>query len=92
MLSNKQNRCLPLAYKSFKARRVTHSVMDAETIALSQAFDMGYVLRKELQCLLPKQAIPLVVLTYSQTLFHSISKGVSTSEKRLMIDVAAARG
>lgn len=60
MLSDKYNRCLRLACKLFKARRVNCSVIVAENIAVSEAFDMSYVLQTELQYLLIKQAIPLL--------------------------------
>ncbi len=77
-------------FKSYKARRVTRSVMVAEVIAFSDAFDVGYTLAAELSSLLEKK-VPLILLTDNKSLLDVISNGTCTSEKRMMLDIAAAR-
>lgn len=82
---------IPVHFKSYKARRVTRSVMAAELIAFSDLFDAAYTLADELRQLLPKFPIPVRLFTDNKSLFDVISKGSRTAEKRLMLDIAAAR-
>ena len=81
---------VPFHFKSYKARRVTRSVMAAEVIAFSDLFDVATTLSQELEKLLRKR-VPVQLLTDSKSLFDIISKGTRTSEKRMMLDIAAAR-
>lgn len=90
-VSDKSGSVIPMLYKSYKARRVTRSVMGAEMIAFSDTFDAAFTLRKELEYLQSGTQIPIKLLTDSKNLFDVISKGTRTSEKRLMLDVACAR-
>lgn len=65
-------------------------MLAAEIIAFSDLFDEPYFV-----CATPEQSlghsIPLHLLTDSKYLFDIISKGSRPSEKRLMLDVHAAR-
>lgn len=90
-ISDKNNRAIPIFFKSYKARRVTRSVMGAELIAFSDMFDGAFTLAAELRDILGKPDIPVNLFTDSKTLFDVISKGTRTSEKRLMLDIACAR-
>ena len=87
----KSDNVIPIFYKSYKARRVTRSVMTAETIAFSDLFDCAFTLATELKRMLPGVRIPVKLFTDNKSLFDVISKGTRTSEKRLMLDIAAAR-
>ncbi len=69
-----------MPFKSYKARRVTCSVMAAEVIAFSDAFDVGCTLAAELSGLLGRK-VPIILLTDSKSLFDVISKGTLTSER-----------
>lgn len=53
-------------------------------------FDVAATLSLELGALY-KRKVPLHLFTESKSLFDVISKGSRTSEKRLMLDIAAAR-
>ena len=64
--------------------------MAGEVIAFSDLFDVSAVLAAELQALAGVK-VPVQLLTYSKSLFDVISKGSRTSEKRMMLDIAAAR-
>ncbi len=64
--------------------------MAANFIALSYAFDVGYSLETELSNLL-RRKVPLILLAESKSLFDVTSKGTHTSEKSMMLDIAAAR-
>ena len=61
------------------------------SLNFSDMFDAAYTLAAELRELLPKHRIPVKLCTDNNSLFDVISKGSRTSEKRLMIDIAAAR-
>lgn len=90
ILSDASMGCNVLSYPSFKSRRVTRSVLGAKVMAFADAFDCAFVLKRNLQHLVGRH-IPLAMLTDSRSLFDVITKHSSTSEKRLMIDIAAAR-
>jgi hypothetical protein len=82
--------CAALAYKSLKARRVTRSVLAAETLAFSEAYDTAYMYRRILEQLHGLR-FPITMLTDSKSLFDVITRASYTTEKRIMIDLAAAR-
>lgn len=64
--------------------------MGAEVLAFADGFDYGYLLRHDLQRIV-RNDIPLAMLTNSDSLFKTIVKSTTTTEKRLMIDIEAAR-
>jgi hypothetical protein len=76
---------------SMKSRRVARSALAAETLALSEAFDVGYVIRQSMECLLGC-SLPLVLYTDARSLYHlTISLSACPTERRLAIDIAAVR-
>ena len=64
--------------------------MAGEVIAFSDLFDIAATLASELGEIYGRR-IPVQLLTDSKSLFDVISKGSRTSEKRTMLDIAAAR-
>ena len=90
LLCDANGNAAPLAFKSYKSRRVTRSVLAAEVIAFSDTFDDALALRALLEQLLSR-AVPLQMLTDSKSLFDVIACGSRTSEKRIMLDIVAAR-
>ena len=90
LLCDRHDQAAIIAYKSYKSHRVTRSVLGAEVIAFSDLFDDAYAIRTQLKDAL-RQEIPLHLFTDSKSLFDIISKGSRTSEKRIMLDVFAAR-
>ena len=64
--------------------------MTAEVIAFSDLFDVCLTLAEELKDVYGRK-FPVQLFTDSRSLFDNISKGSRTSEKRMMIDIAAAR-
>jgi hypothetical protein len=89
-LSDASRKCNVINYRSYKSRRVTRSVLVGEILAFADAFDCAYTLRKDIEQMLGRK-VPLSLLTDSKSLFDIITNSSSTLEKRLIIDVAAAR-
>eukprot|EP00171_Calliarthron_tuberculosum_P011584 IDg11584t1 len=81
---------IPFALKSYKAGRVTRSVLAAEVIAFSDMFDVAFTICAELEYIIGCDIL-LQLLTDSKCLFETISKSYRTSEKRLMLDFAVSR-
>lgn len=90
MLCDGDNNCHVLSYSSKKARRVVRSIMAGEVYAFADAFDTAFILKHDLERIY-HQHLPLVMLTDSKQMFDVITRASHTTEKRLMIDVAAAR-
>ena len=90
-LADESDAAVPIIFKSYKARRVSRSVMAAEVISFSDMFDTCYTLAQDLKPMLRNTKIPIQLYTDSKSLFDVISKGTRTSEKRLMLDIFAAR-
>jgi hypothetical protein len=82
--------CQPLFWSSKKSKRVTISCLGSETMALADAFDFAFSIRHDLQNKTQLQ-IPINILIDSLYLFDVLTKASTTSEKRLMIDLTAAK-
>lgn len=91
VMADASNRCNILQYRSFKSRRVTRSVLGAEVYAFAEAFDAAFIMKHDLENVLGRQVPVLAMLTDSKGLFDVITKNSITSERRLMIDLLAAR-
>jgi len=89
-LCDAKGNAAPIAFRSYKSRRVVRSAMAGEVIAFSDMFDVAVTLAEEIRAIYDRP-IPLHLLTDSKALFDIISKGSRTSEKRMMLDIAAAR-
>ena len=89
-LGDQHDNVVPICFKSYKARRLTRSAMSGEVIAFSDLFDAAVTLSQKLRLLLHKD-VPVQLLTDSKSLFDVVSKGSRTSERRMMLDIAAAR-
>ena len=90
LLCDKENRSHVLDYSSKKSRRVVRSILGGEVYAFADSFDRAYILRHDLQMIFKKK-IPLHMFTDSLQMFDVITKGSSTTEKRLIIDIASSR-
>jgi hypothetical protein len=64
--------------------------MGGENLAFADGFDNAYLIRHELENILG-QPVPLIMFTDSQALFNVLTRKNATTERRLMVDVAAAR-
>lgn len=79
-----------LHFTSYKSKRVVRSVLAGETHAFADAFDVAFTMRHELRKVIGKE-VRLTMLTDSMSLFKVIINSSVLSEKRLMIDISAAR-
>ena len=90
-LGDARGRVAPIHFKSYKARRVTRSVLSAELIAFSDVFDTAYTLAEEIKTALSTQKVSICLFTDSKSLLDVISKGTRTAEKRVMLDISCPR-
>jgi hypothetical protein len=89
LLSDASNRCSLLHYSSHKSTRVTRSSMAAETLAFSNAFDNAFIIKHDIERMIGP--VHLLMLTDSKALFDVLTRTRYTTERRLMVDIAAAR-
>jgi len=90
LLCDESGRAHILSFSSRKCRRVVHSIMAGEVYAFTAAFDEAFIIRYDLERLYGRH-IPINIFTDSKQLFDVVTKGSHPTEKRLMVDVAAAR-
>lgn len=64
--------------------------MGAEVLAFADRFDYAFLLKHDLQRIIGDD-LPLAMRTDSESLFKTIVKSTTTTDKRLMIDIQAAR-
>ncbi len=88
--SDRYGNSVPISFKSYKSKRIVRSAIAGEVIAFSDLFDVAVTLTAELGDVFGRQ-IRVQLFTDSKSLFDVISKGSRTSEKRMMLDIAAAR-
>lgn len=79
-----------LDYESRKCKRIVTSIMAAETYDFGERFDYAYKIKHKLEKNY-RQNIPVTILTDSKQMFDVITKASRTTEKRLLIYVAAIR-
>lgn len=79
-----------LSFSSRKSRRVVRSAIAGEVFAFTACLDEAFTLRYDLEQLYNCR-IPLNIFTDSKQLFDVVTRASHPTEKRLLIDVAAAR-
>jgi len=87
LLVDKYGHCCLLEWNSLKLRRITRSTLAAEVLAFCQAFDAAQFHAHRFEELTGYK-VPIIGLTDCKSLFDMI---VSTTEKRLLVDMAALR-
>lgn len=90
MLADNENNGNIIDYSSTKSRRVVRSVLGAETFGMADACDAAIVIQHDMKKIL-KRTFKIKLLTDSETLFNVVIRNASTTERRLMIDIKAAR-
>ena len=90
LLCDATDRCHFLDFASKKCKRVVRSIMAGEIYAFAEGFDCAYAIKHTLERIYG-QRIPITMLTDSKQMFDVITKASQTTEKRLLIDIAAAR-
>ena len=88
--SDNSKRCNILHFTSYKSRRTVRSVMGGELYAFSDGFDYAYLMKHDLEDIFGRR-VPLMMLTDSEALFRVVVRSSTTTEKRMMIDLQAAR-
>ena len=90
LLCDGHSRCHVMNFSSSKSRRVVKSIMAVEVYAFADAFDAAFIVKNDFERIYD-QHLPLVMLTDSKQTFDVITRASHTTEKRLIIDVAATR-
>ena len=90
LLCDEINKCYVLSYCCKKSKRIVRSIMAGEIFAFSAAFDQDFVIRHDLEAIL-NQKISLTMFTDSEQLFDVLTTAAHTTEKRLMVEIMAAR-
>ena len=83
LLADDANRCHVIACSSKKSKHIVRSIMAGKVFAFSAAFDHAYIIRHDLESILGQ--------SIRHKMFDVITKSSHTTEKRLMIEVTAAR-
>lgn len=65
--------------------------MAAETLAFAYGFDNDYLIKHGMERILGRN-IPFLMFTDSKLPFEALTSSRNTTERRLMVDVAAIRG
>ena len=89
-LSDRNNVISPLAWHSRKLKRVVHSTLGAELLALVDGLDVCINLSEQLNFYLGKN-IRIKVLIDNKSLKDSLNSLKNVSEKRLRVDIAYVR-
>lgn len=74
-----------------KCRRITRSFLASEVMAFTAVFEAALIVNHDLSQIVHRR-LSLFLMTDSRGLFDMISRISHSSEKRLMIDIAALRG
>lgn len=90
LLSDNEGQCHILDYSSKKSKRVVRSIMGGEVCAFMDAFDSVFTLAADLELIYARK-LHIYMFTDSKQLFDAMIKGKRTQEKRLMVDITAAR-
>ena len=81
----------PLSWGSKKIRRVVHSTLAAETLALVQAVDVSYYLSHILSIIMLGKKVDINCFVDNKSLWENVHSTKSVSEKRLRIDLACLK-
>ena len=90
LLCDVNDRCHFLDFASKNCKRVVGSIMAGEIYAFAEGFDCAYAIKYALERTYGRR-IPITILTDSKQIFDVITKASQTTEKRLLIDIAAAK-
>lgn len=81
---------LPIHIKCYKYSRIKRPAIFGEVTAFSDLFDVEATLADELSIMM-RRKITMQLFPDSKPLFYVIYKGSRTLEKRIILDIAAAR-
>ena len=89
-MADANKNCCWLQWNSYKSFRITRSALVSEVYGLCDAVDIGISLSIALKQIKMRK-LPVPMLTDSKKLLDTNKKSSHTSEKRLLIDLAAVR-
>lgn len=83
-LADKMWRGNILHFRGYKYKRIVRYVLGGLTYAFADGFDTAYILKYDLEDILPIR-IHMTILTDSESLFRVIINSSVTTEKRLKV-------
>lgn len=84
---NYSNTVVPISFKSYKAQRLA---MSGDLIAFCDMFDITIANGQEVERVLSRR-VSIQLLTDRKSLFDVLSEGSKTSDKGMILDIAAVR-
>lgn len=90
LLCDENDKSPILDYKSKKSKRIVRSIMAGEVCAFMDGFDLGFAIAADLEMTLHRK-LSMFMYTDSKQLFDAMTEGKHTAERRLMVDILAAR-
>ena len=93
-LSDDNDFCCPLAWKSIKVRRTVRSTLAAETLAMVDGLDTAYLMAKIVGELISNSVnfiLPIECVTDNRSLFEAAQTINSLTDKRLRVEMSIIR-
>ena len=88
-----KNRSCPIYWQSKRIHRVVNNIMAAETLAMKDTLDAGFLVKSLLEELLQngESEIPVEAITDSKSLYEAAHSTKSVTDRRLRIDLSILR-
>ena len=83
-----ENNINPIAWQSYRMKRIVNSTLAAEAMALIEAPGKAYWISCVINEIFQTITIPVICLTNSKTLYHAVKSSKQVADKRLSIDLA----
>lgn len=90
-LCDKFSKSVPLAWNSTRLKRVTRSILAAETLALTDGCDTAFFIANLITDIGLYKTIPITALTDNQSLSDTIRTTKPTLDSRLRVEISALR-
>jgi hypothetical protein len=92
-LQGENGKAAPVTWKSHRLKRVVKSAMAAETMALIEAAEHSYFIKRIIQEIynLETNTVPIICIIDSKQTYDAVSSSNVIEDKRCLVDVCAAR-
>ena len=91
LLCDENLKCSPISWGSNKLKRIAHSTLAAETLALSDGTDAAFCMSKLTCEITNHENLPIHCFTDSRSLFEASGTSSLVSDRRLHVEIGAIR-